>query len=511
MNLSDLTPEQINNAIASMGVNEKKMFIGLLEKKNKYETENKMKHFKPYPFQQRFMSSGGKDGMIGRGLMAANQIGKTLTGAMETAYHLTGWYPEDWKGKVFSKPTLCWVVGISLDSTRRVLQKELFGTSDARIEGLIGTGTIPKDAIVHMTKDGDRIKEAQIKFVPNGDFAKTQATALNIATIVFAASEQGEHSFMGGRPNFIWMDEEPKLHSDKLYSQFVTRVTNTEGQVMLTFTPENGKTPLVTDFMENKNQKSRYFQNATWDDAPHITPERRAALLENIPEWQRDMRSKGIPVRGSGLIFPIDPSQYLVDEFELPEHWLRINSIDFGFSHPTVWSKLAYDQQNDIIYLVFQQGFIDQTPDQISPVIKALSGGVKTVWPQDGNVAEKGSGDSVRQMYERNGVVMHYTSFKNPDGSILVEIGCTEILSRMTSGRFKVFKSCKLFVQDAQNYHRDDDGKINKKGYDPDYIDSARYGAMSIQRYGVTAIEAMSNPSGWLSQTSLYDQMMDDD
>jgi hypothetical protein len=32
-------------------------------------------------------------------LMAANQVGKTLAGAAEAAFHLTGRYPDWWEGR----------------------------------------------------------------------------------------------------------------------------------------------------------------------------------------------------------------------------------------------------------------------------------------------------------------------------------------------------------------------------------------------------------------------------
>ena len=60
--------------------------------------------------------------------MAANRVGKTYCGAVETAYHMTGNYPEWWKGRKFTKPGKVWAAGESNDTTRDIIQKELFGS-----------------------------------------------------------------------------------------------------------------------------------------------------------------------------------------------------------------------------------------------------------------------------------------------------------------------------------------------------------------------------------------------
>jgi len=60
-------------------------------------------------------------------LMAANQVGKSLTGCVMDSFHLTGDYPEDWTGHKFSRPPMCWLLGYSGEKTRDLLQLKLFG------------------------------------------------------------------------------------------------------------------------------------------------------------------------------------------------------------------------------------------------------------------------------------------------------------------------------------------------------------------------------------------------
>ena len=95
--------------------------------------------FSPYAYQVKWFTSGAS--FLLRYLSAANRIGKTYGAAHEFAYHATGQYPDWWRGFRCGACTL-WAVGISSDSTRKVLQKELIGTNDARSTQRYGMGSI---------------------------------------------------------------------------------------------------------------------------------------------------------------------------------------------------------------------------------------------------------------------------------------------------------------------------------------------------------------------------------
>ena len=106
---------------------------------------NQLAYFRPFEHQKRFFATAGKDR---RGILAANRIGKTVSTCYETAYHLTGRYPEWWEGHRFDKPITAMVAGEGWSQVALVLQNELLGTPDIKIKENIGTGAIPRDAIV---------------------------------------------------------------------------------------------------------------------------------------------------------------------------------------------------------------------------------------------------------------------------------------------------------------------------------------------------------------------------
>lgn len=72
---------------------------------------------------------------------AGNQLGKTYSGAAETAMHLTGRYPTWWKGKVFEKATSGWSASVTSELTHDGVQRLLLGRPG--VEAEFGTAAIP--------------------------------------------------------------------------------------------------------------------------------------------------------------------------------------------------------------------------------------------------------------------------------------------------------------------------------------------------------------------------------
>ena len=79
--------------------------VELIEELENYRRTHRLEFYEPYDYQKKFHGAISQEGTLARqrALMAANQIGKTFCGAMETAFHLTGLYPEWWTGHRFEK------------------------------------------------------------------------------------------------------------------------------------------------------------------------------------------------------------------------------------------------------------------------------------------------------------------------------------------------------------------------------------------------------------------------
>jgi len=447
-----------------------------------HKAQNRLAYWSPYGWQFDFYKAG-KDNKQ-RMLMAANRVGKTASQAAEVAYHLTGLYPKWWEGIRFTRPTKIWCLGVSGEQLRDVIVKELMGMylGEGKFDA---TGLIPQRLIFQVTPAMGTPR------LPR-DVAVRHSSG-NTSLVSFKSYTQGQHVLMGSSQDYIWIDEEPT--DPTIYPQCLTRTaTGNDGKggyLVGTLTPENGMTELVSQFMDNANP-GQYLQNVTWNDAPHITDETKKQLLAAIPEYQRDMRSKGIPVLGEGMVFPISEEAVKCDPFEIPPHYKKLAAVDFGITHPTTCVWTAYNADNDTIYVYDIYKKEGEIPAIHSAVIKSRGKDIPVIYPHDGDNTEKGSGKTLAEMYMENGVLM-IGKFSNPDGTNYVEPGLMEMLERFRTGRLRVFSNCIPWFEEFRRYHRKK-GKIHKE-FD-DLMDATRYAAITVTRYGQNEVERNKMTTG---------------
>ena len=433
----------------------------------KRAARNRLASFQPYSKQREFHEAGATKRE--RLLMAANRFGKTECGAAELAMHLTGRYPNWWRGKRFNKPVRAWAAGVTNESTRDVVQAKLVGPPARNEEW--GTGLIPHAALgSHSPSRGvaGLIDTISIRHEAGG-----------WSTLQFKSYERGREKWQGAALEVIWLDEEP----DKdIYSEALTRTNETGGIVYLTFTPLLGMSEVVRRFVMEPNP-DRHVTTATIDDAEHFSEEERARIIASYAEWERDARTKGIPALGSGRIFPISESDITVAPFEIPSHWPQIAGLDFGWDHPTAAAKLAWDRDNDVIYVTADYRRSQQTPIMHCGALKPWGKGLVWAWPHDGLQHDKGSsGEQLAKQYRDHGLALTTERATFLDGTNGVEAGVSEMLERMQTNRWKVFSTCGAWFEELRLYHRDD-GQIVKE-FD-DVLCASRY-AMMMRRHAKT-------------------------
>ena len=73
--------------------------LALVKEDEEYKHFNQWESYKPYKKQLEFHNSTARERLFSAG----NQLGKTFAGGMEVAFHLTGIYPDWWKGRRFPK------------------------------------------------------------------------------------------------------------------------------------------------------------------------------------------------------------------------------------------------------------------------------------------------------------------------------------------------------------------------------------------------------------------------
>jgi len=463
----------------------------LINQLEAYHKTHRLKFYEPYHYQREFHFAKGhgefvpapsdpeRQGLaIHRALQCANQIGKTYCGGKETAFHLTGQYPDWWRGHIFKHPVEWICSSTTNETTRDRCQSELFG--DPQDDEALGTGAIPIECIKRewCTKKPGVQNAFETALVTHVSGGRSKA--------YFKPYEQGYKKFMGYKVHGIWNDEEPPWD---IWSQNLRSLLATNGIAYITYTPEEGTTEVVYHFM-NSLAPGQALITATWDDAPHMTKERREQQLAAMSEHEREMRSKGIPLRGSGLIFPIEEERITCKPFEIPAHFCRIFGVDFGWDHPAALACMAWDRDSDIIYIydVWKQS--KALVEVHAQAIKSRGDWIPIAWPRDGLQHDAKSGKPFADLYRNMGCNMHFQPFSNPpapgekegQGGYGVEVGISDILSRMETGRFKVFANCEDWFKEWRMYHRKD-GQIVKL-YD-DLMSATRYAVM-MRRHAIT-------------------------
>lgn len=432
---------------------------------------NAMYFYSPYKKQILFHNEGAEYSQ--RTLGAGNQLGKTFCGSMEASFHSTGIYPDWWEGARFAKPTVGWVCGVSGEVIRDTTQKLLVGR--IQDQGRMGTGSIPESKIQGVVRAMgipgllDHIKIAHV----------SGGTSL----IFFKSYEKGREKFQGETIDWVWYDEEPP---EDIYTEGLTRTNNGQnGQfAWLTFTPLKGMTNVVAKFYQDPSPAQSLTMMTIWD-VDHYTDKEKQSIVDSYPAHEREARSKGVPVLGSGRIYPISEERITCTPFKIPKYWPLIKGIDFGFDHPSSVTSLAYDPDNDIIYVFNAEKARGLTASEFSIIINGRNGWIPVSWPHDGLQHDKGSGKQLAEQYRECDVNMleHRATFEN--GSNNVEPGLSELLDRMRTGRFKVFANLEPWLEEFRLYHRKA-GKIVKER--DDIMDSTRYAYMML-RHGMTITE----------------------
>lgn len=414
--------------------------------------------YKPSPKQLAFHKAGIE--APEREFLAGNRTGKTYCGTIEDAIHLTGMYPKDWEGHKFNHAVTMWVASENYEVTRNVLQQSLIG-------GWSQTGQFSHGLIVPELI----IKKAMLSGV-NGaiDYVYIKHASGGVSTLYFKSYKQGREKFQGARCHFIHLDEEPPKD---IYTECNMRLANVDGmgqgRMILTMTPLKGYTEMMSYFLETSNDQNetikvspeivrngKYYIQATWDDNPHLSEETKQQMRVSLKPHELEAREKGIPSVGSGLIYQVSESEFLIDPIEIKPHWGCVFGMDVGFFAPTAVVFLAWDKDNDIIYAYKEYSVSERTAAQHASTLMMMGcDWIQGICDPAVNQGSQRDGERLIDDYAKAGLYLN-------KGKYAKELAIDSILDRIRTGRFKVFNTLKKFMDEWRMYSRDDKGKIIK-------------------------------------------------
>ena len=413
-----------------------------------------------------------------------NRTGKTYCGAQQISYWLTGSYPSWYKGHKFDFAPNGVCLANNAQDIREVWQDYLFGGPTTNYEGFIS-----EDLIVKKIYSNKGVLESVHIKHESGSISQCQ----------FKTYGQGIDKMQGKRYNFADIDENPG--SLELYHEVLLRLMDTgdgkgQGKMLLTMTPKHGLTDLVAYFMTHSViretelgkmtdeyqtpselvHNGKMYIHASWDESHFLSEEAKSSYLANTPPHLIDCVTRGIPVFGDGLIFPIPNDKLIVEAFDIPNTFKLFNGLDFGFKDHTAVIFFAYDQDNDTIYVYKEYKQNLMTIDQHCPALIAMGCDeiITLCDPYDSVKRDERDGNRKIELYKKAG--LNVMSAKRTEKTEVID----KILSRMRQGTFKIFNTCNKLLNEKRSYVTVN-GKI-KEGNDH-LISAMLYGMSSGLKY----------------------------
>lgn len=384
---------------------------------------------------------------------------------------MTGAYPDWWQGKRFIRPVKFWVGNTNNETVRDNPQRILCGEF-----GQWGTGTIPRSAFVKKPTMSrgfpDLIDTVQVKHISGG-----------VSICQFKAYDQGRRRWQGATLDGIWGDEEMPI---ELYTECLARITATGGIFYGTMTPLLGMSDMVLLFWPVPSTPQRGLVMMDIDEAGHFDAEEREVIISAYPAHERDARARGLPMLGSGKIFPVPREAIECEPFEIPKYWPRIIGCDFGYGdHPFASVKMAWDREGDCLYVTHAYKEVAPHPSiHVSSMRPWFEGDEQcpVAWPHDG-LREWGDSGPIVDVYRKEGLPMLrvHSTFKQTghQSGYSTEAAVFLTLQRMQHAKFKVFKHLDSWWQEFSTYHRKDGQIVKKK----DDLLSATYKGLMMLRF----------------------------
>lgn len=211
-----------------------------------------------------------------------------------------------------------------------------------------------------------------------------------------------------------------------------------------------------------------------------------------IERMRRTMRPEKFEIfyegkwaRASGLIFP-DPGDedLIVEPFDIPDEWPQFAGHDWGMNAPTtgVWGRLSPD---DVLYLVAEYEENEMTIDQHIEN-----------WGRMGVLdCDEAWGDPATPEVWVRGGELGYPVTKAQNA---VLAGVDSVYSRLITGRLKVFRGMKQWIDHRATYRwatapHDEEVLLDRplKPQPAEHLmDATRYLCMGLEGYGTTKVSA---------------------
>ena len=118
---------------------------------------------------------------------------------------------------------------------------------------------------------------------------------------------------------------------------------------------------VVRSYLDGQVTRSARHQ-MTIEEAEHFTPEQRETDHRSYPAHERDARTKGVPTLGSAASSRSRRSRSNASRSRSRTTSRGSAAMDFGWDHPFAAVELAWDREQDIVYVIKAHRLREATP-----------------------------------------------------------------------------------------------------------------------------------------------------
>lgn len=433
------------------------MLAGMLRKKAQNPD---ISNYKPHDAQVNFHSSPARQRLF----IGGNRSGKTVAGACETVWYLTGKHPyktiprKAIHGRVVASDFIQGIGKIVLPMVARWL---------------------PPSALINGSWEDSYDKTSRTLTLDNGN------------DVEFLSYDQDLVKFAGTSRDFVWCDEEP--HED-IFQECLMRTVDVSGDFWTTLTPIDGMTWIhETLYLPGINpmNPSIHVTEVSTEDNPFLPKEAVAAISQFYTADELAARLHGRFVQRAGLVYKEFGPENIVPFLPEgpPKDQLLVASLDHGLNNATAWLWSTVDKQGNMT--VFDEHYeSQQIVSYHADRVHALNfdhGKVPDYYVGDPSIRNREAlqGSSVLEEYASHGI---YISLGNNDlkagysrvkarfaglggRKLYVTENCTNLIKELGKLRWATYASKRI--------SKDNNAKEEQHKKDDHACDSLRYMVMS--------------------------------
>lgn len=203
--------------------------------------------------------------------------------------------------------------------------------------------------------------------------------------------------------------------------------------------------------MENSRDEAISSHVTTCDANQFLPKNFKATLCKNKPQWWINRYVYGSFMYSDGLVYP-NAANCVVPAFEIPKHWKRIVSFDYGLSDAAVYIYGAIDEVNNCLYIYREDRNYNKSVEELAQVFKNGTADI----PYGGMICPPiiDPKSAPKRDYEKKSLADHFLDYgiAFQPGYVNVDARVFRLNTYIESGKLKIMETCTDLIKELREY-----------------------------------------------------------